>query len=154
MTDKTKQQEEESGENIGNSLFTTDTSSSNTSADDMTSFAEQFIDKTRAIHEHFDKNKDGFLNFDELSSLQLCTSGEILDGNMYQALCQGLGCQPNKGLSLDGLKLTYASEGTNLDEDYEKIFGDKVKGSTKERKAKGDDDGVYEVGEDGVDISL
>ncbi len=118
MTDEKVKDREESGDNIGNSLFNTTSSAGGT--DEMTSFAEEFVDKTRAIHEHFDLNKDGYLNFDELSSLQLCTSGQTLDSNMYAYLCQGLGCQPDKGLSLDGLKLTYASEGTNLGEDSSK----------------------------------
>ena len=120
MAENKSKEEEESAQNVGPSLFTTaktddvndgdgNTTKSN---EEMISFAEQFVDKIRAIHEHFDKNKDGYLNYDELSSLQLCTSGQTLDSTMYGYLCQGLGCQPDKGLSLDGLKLTYASEGT------------------------------------------
>ena len=112
MTDKGTTREE-TGETIGTSLFS---NGDNDDGDEMISFADQFVDKVRAIHEHFDKNCDGFLNFEELSSLQLCTSGQILDSSLYGYLCQGLGCQPDKGLSLDGLKLTYASEGANVGE--------------------------------------
>jgi hypothetical protein len=108
MTDKPF---EESAQNVGSSLFSSNT---NDDSDEMVNFAEQFRDKVKAIHEHFDENQDGFLNFDELSSLQLRTSGEILDRNMYGYLCQQLGCKPDKGLSLDGLRLTYASEGADV----------------------------------------
>ena len=104
---------EESNQNIGSAIFTSDTTED---GGQMVHFAEQFKDKVRAIHEHFDKNKDGFLNFEELSNLQLATSGQVLESTMYAYLCQGLNCQPDKGLGLDGLKLTYASEGANIGE--------------------------------------
>ena len=105
---------EESGKSIGSSLFSTQNHGNNEGKEDMQNFAEQFKDKVRAIHEHFDKNQDGFLNFEELGNLQMCTSGVELDGAVYGHLCRGFGCTTEKGLSLDGLKLTYASEGTNL----------------------------------------
>jgi len=47
---------------------------------------------------------------------------------------------------VNALKVVYAAEGTNIDEDYAKIF------PTEETKIHGDDD-VIEVGENGVDIS-
>ena len=112
MTDK-EATKEESGQNIGSSLFSKD---DNDDSGEMVNFAEQFMDKVRAIHEHFDKDKDGFLNFQELSSLQLYTSGQALDGTMYGYICQAFGSQPSKGLSLNELKLTYAAEGTNAGE--------------------------------------
>ena len=111
MTDK--QTKEESAQSIGSSIFA---ATEGETGGEMIGFAEQFKDKVRAIHEHFDKNNDGFLNFEELSNLQLCTNGQALDSTMYGYFCQGLGCQPNKGLSLDVLKLTYASEGANIGE--------------------------------------
>lgn len=114
-----RQIKEESGTNIGSSLFSVSSSvedDDNNDGGEMTSFAEHFKDKVQAIHEHFDKNKDGFLNYEELSSLQLCTSGQVLDSTIYGYLCKELGCLPHQGLSLDGLKLTYASEGTSLGE--------------------------------------
>ena len=126
-----------SAQNIGAALFTGNCSET---------FAEQFKDKVRAIHEHFDQDKDGHLNYKELSSLQLCTSGNPMEEEVYLMVCRGLGCHPSKGLALDHLKLTYATEGTNLEEDYEKVFGEQ-KGS------KAVEDGVIEVGEGGVDIS-
>ena len=42
---------------------------------DDTSMAEGFRDKVRALHEHFDRDKDGFLDHSELRGLQLLTSG-------------------------------------------------------------------------------
>jgi hypothetical protein len=79
-----------------------------------TSFAEEFTDKVRGLHEHFDLNKDGFLNFEELRSLQLMTSGEDMKPEHYEMACRALDCHPSKGLSLDALRLTYAADGTNI----------------------------------------
>jgi len=101
------------------------------------------MDKVRTIHEHFDKDNDDHLNFDELASLQLFTSGAVMDSNQYGMVCQALGCRPSQGLSLDAMKLTYAADGANIDEDYKKVF-------EQQRQEK---DGVIEVGEGGVDIS-
>ena len=108
---QSKEEEEESAHNVGSSIFT---ATEGEEGGHMINFADQFKDKVLAIHEHFDKNKDGFLNFDELSALQLCTSGQVLDSTMYGYICQGLGCAPSEGLHLDGLKLTYASDGANV----------------------------------------
>ncbi len=119
-----QQIKEESGTTIGSSLFsetTTTTTNTNTSAEknhddenEMENFAEQFKDKVKLIHEHFDKNQDGYLNYHELSNLQECTSGQKLDSVVYGHICSAFSCRPEKGLSLDGLKLTYASEGSDL----------------------------------------
>eukprot|EP00978_Attheya_sp_CCMP212_P001200 scaffold2513_cov47-Attheya_sp.AAC.3 len=128
-----------------------------------TSFAEEFTDKVRGLHEHFDLNKDGFLNFEELRSLQLMTSGEDMKPEHYEMACRALDCHPSNGLSLDALRLTYAADGTSIDEDYSKVFRKKGKAKKKKRKAKksskmkdtndDDDEVIYEVGEGGVDIS-
>lgn len=113
-----------------------------------TSFANEFQDKVRAIHEFFDKDADGYLNFQELSNLQLYTSGSEMDKNVYHHLCQIFGTTPKQGLSIDHLRLTYSSDGANIEEDFEKIF-------VKEESSKTSiqDDEVIEVGEGGVDIS-
>ena len=64
-------------------------------------------------------------------------------------VCQSIGVDPHKGISLDGLRLVYASGGANVEDDYYKVFPKKSK---LERKKE--DDGVIEVGENGgVDIS-
>lgn len=70
--------------------------------------------KVKAIHDHFDTNRDGYLNYDELSALQSCTSEQDLDGNVYHQLCVQFGCDPNKGLSIAGLNLVYATEVTDI----------------------------------------
>ena len=95
-----------------NALFTSDTSANDSEA--LPSFANEFLDKTRALHEYFDKDLDGYLNFAELSRLQLHTSGNDMDGNMYVMVCKMLGCNPNQGVNLEVLKLTYAAEGTDV----------------------------------------
>jgi len=113
-----------------------------------------------AIHEHFDADGDGFLNYKELSALQLTTSGADMTIEQYKHVCTMLDCHPDKGLSLDALRLTYAAEGTNVEIDFKKVFPKgKVlaKQSGAEPKAKkeenDEDGGVIEVGEGGVDIS-
>ena len=53
---------------------------------------------------------------------------------------------------MDALRLTYAADGTSLDDDYDKIFPERKKTMTKDGDDN-DDDKVYEVGADGVDIS-
>eukprot|EP00591_Stephanopyxis_turris_P007058 CAMPEP_0195526152 /NCGR_PEP_ID=MMETSP0794_2-20130614/27051_1 /TAXON_ID=515487 /ORGANISM="Stephanopyxis turris, Strain CCMP 815" /LENGTH=123 /DNA_ID=CAMNT_0040656775 /DNA_START=37 /DNA_END=408 /DNA_ORIENTATION=+ len=109
-------------------------------------------DMVRLLHEHFDKNKDGFLNFQELKSLQRETSGDNLDENSYVMVCRALDCHPNNGLTLDALLLTYASNGdANIEEDYLAVFP--TKEIQKQEEPKGGVEDVFEVGDDGVDIS-
>jgi hypothetical protein len=69
-------------------------------------------------------------------------------------ICQALGCKPSQGLGLDALKLTYAAQGANVDEDYEKVFQASTTGAKKKADGNDEDDGVIEVGDGGViDIS-
>jgi hypothetical protein len=114
-------------------------------------FAEGFRDKVNAIHEHFDRDKDGCLNFQELAALQYLTSGNELDADQYAMACKAIGCHPNKGLSVPALRLTYAADGTDLEDDYYIVFPERK----KEHKKKEDsgEEQVYEVGTDGFDIS-
>mmetsp|Transcript_28509 Transcript_28509/g.42137 ORF Transcript_28509/g.42137 Transcript_28509/m.42137 type:complete len:152 (-) Transcript_28509:230-685(-) len=122
------------------------------------SFAEEFKDKVRAIHEHFDKDGDGFLCFEELTSLQEMTSGADMDGTQFGMVCQALGCRPSQGLGLDALRLTYASEGSSVDDDYDKVFGkpsSKNNSKTKNESNKEvvEDDVIEVVGDGPIDIS-
>eukprot|EP00537_Pseudo-nitzschia_pungens_P007124 CAMPEP_0172360616 /NCGR_PEP_ID=MMETSP1060-20121228/4613_1 /TAXON_ID=37318 /ORGANISM="Pseudo-nitzschia pungens, Strain cf. cingulata" /LENGTH=180 /DNA_ID=CAMNT_0013082657 /DNA_START=122 /DNA_END=664 /DNA_ORIENTATION=- len=137
------------------------------------SFAGGFRDKVRILFEHFDVDGDGRLRYNELAALQIATndSGDDesskLSKEMYVMACQSLNCHPDQGLSLEAIKFTYAAEGADIDADYEKVFDKdgkprKVvvllptkKEETKEPKNKNDndDDKVYEVGANGVDIS-
>ena len=75
---------------------------------------EGFKDRVRAVHEHFDVDGDGYLNFSELAALQKATEGVKLSEENFVMACKALGCQPNKGISLDALKLTYASNGASI----------------------------------------
>ncbi len=120
---------------------------------DDTSLAEGFRDKVAALHEFFDRDKDGFLNHSELRGLQLLTSGEEMNIPTYLMACKSIGCDPQQGISLDGLRLVYAAEGSNLEEDYLKVFPPKSEDTAKATDKEEDDDEVLEVGEDGVDIS-
>ena len=117
------------------------------------SYAAAFMDKVRAIHEHFDKDKDGYLNFQELSSLQLITSGSEMDGGQYGMVCQAFGCAPSQGLTLTELKLTYAADGASADDDYEKVFGKSGNKTKRKDKVNTEDDDVIEVGDGVIDIS-
>jgi alanyl-tRNA synthetase len=122
--------------------------------EDNHDFAEEFRDKVGALHEHFDRDGDGYLNFHELGDLQYKTSGSELDQDQYVMVCKALSCHPTKGIPVEALRLTYASEGTNLDDDYFKVFPERQK-KKKEAAQKEQDGGekVYEVGPGGVDIS-
>jgi hypothetical protein len=102
----------------------------------------------QALHEHFDRDKDGFLKYPEISALQQATSGETMTENQYVIVCRTLQCHPGEGISLTALRLTYAAEGTNVAEDYAIVF-DKSPVTSKEEHT----DDIYEVGEGGVDIS-
>jgi Ca2+-binding EF-hand superfamily protein len=82
--------------------------------DDNEMTAELFRDRVRSLHEHFDKNEDGQLNFEELAALQKATEGVILSEAMYVMVCRALDCKPDKGISIDALRLTYASEGADI----------------------------------------
>jgi len=104
----------------------------------------------QALHSHFDYDKDGYLNFEEIGALQLATSGESMTENQYVVVCRTLLCDPRQGISLVALRLTYAAEGTDLEDDYTKVFGTSAKDVKSERDHKDD---IYEVGGDGVDIS-
>mmetsp|Transcript_12970 Transcript_12970/g.28025 ORF Transcript_12970/g.28025 Transcript_12970/m.28025 type:complete len:157 (-) Transcript_12970:848-1318(-) len=118
-------------------------------------------DKVSAIHSHFDRDDDGHLNYSELRSLQLATSGADMTPEQYKQVCVALNCHFDKGLCLNALKFTYASEGADVDEDYRKVFppDDKVNKKKKTTTTKkkddndNDDDDVIEVGEGGVDVS-
>mmetsp|Transcript_38618 Transcript_38618/g.83894 ORF Transcript_38618/g.83894 Transcript_38618/m.83894 type:complete len:194 (-) Transcript_38618:569-1150(-) len=100
-------------------------------------------DKVSAIHSHFDRDDDGHLNYSELRSLQLATSGADMTPEQYKQVCVALNCHFDKGLCLNALKFTYASEGADVDEDYRKVFppDDKVNKkkkttTTKEKRGK------------------
>ena len=113
-------------------------------------FAEEFRDKVGAIHEFFDRDQDGYLNMNELADLQFKTSGNNLDGDQYVMVCKALGCLPNNGIPVEALRLTYAADGTDLDDDYYKVFPERKKPKKEKQSEEGK---IYEVGRDGVDIS-
>ena len=117
------------------------------------SLAEGFRDKVALLHAHFDRDGDGHLNHAELRGLQLLTSGSDMDAGQYVMVCRSLACDPSKGISVDALKVVYASEGASVEEDYMKVLGKGKKETNASERPEGSDDDVLEVGEDGVDIS-
>ena len=82
--------------------------------EDDNSLANGFRDKVAAIHSHFDRDRDGFLNHDELRGLQIITSGNDMHQGQYVMVCNSIGCNPSNGLSVEALKLVYAAEGSNI----------------------------------------
>mmetsp|Transcript_25321 Transcript_25321/g.54480 ORF Transcript_25321/g.54480 Transcript_25321/m.54480 type:complete len:140 (-) Transcript_25321:127-546(-) len=119
-------------------------------SDGDNSLAEGFKDKVASLHSHFDRDGDGYLNHSELRGLQIITSGNDMHQGLYLMVCKSVGCDPRDGLSVDALKLVYAADGSNVEEDYSKVFGKK---ETKNKEDNSGDDDVLEVGENGVDIS-
>ncbi|KAL9183465.1 hypothetical protein ACHAXT_004321 [Thalassiosira profunda] len=115
---------------------------------------KDFRTRSNALHAHFDRDGDGHLNHAELRGLQLLTSGSDMDAGQYVMVCRSLACDPSKGISVDALKVVYASEGASVEEDFMKVLGKgKKETNASERPEGSDDDCVLEVGEDGVDIS-
>jgi len=154
MSDQNKESQSPSASDVGNVLNNGDAAAA--------ALAKEFLDKVRAIHERFDTDKDGYLNFGELSSLQLTTSGNTMDENTYVMVCRALACHPNQGIGFEALKLTYAAEGSDIEDDYKKVFGNKANTPNQKGKEQAidddddDDDGdenIIEVGTGGVDIS-
>jgi len=132
-------------------IFSTDESGT-------TSFADEFKDKVHSLHEHFDVDSDKYLNFTELRSLQLATSGSDLTKETYVMICRALDCHPQNGISIDALRLTYAAEGTNVENDYRKVFAppkgeDDTQTTRKVVQKDETEEEVIEIGDDGFDIS-
>jgi hypothetical protein len=90
--------------------------------------------KIKEIHSYFDKDNDGFLNHEELSSLQNVTSGQAISRRKYKAVCSMFDCKPSQGLTFRALVLTYDSNGeADVDRDFDKVFGIKRDSSTEEK---------------------
>jgi hypothetical protein len=122
----------------------------------LLSFAEGFRDKVRVLFDHFDADQDGHLNYEELRQLQAATEGVVLSEEMYVMACKALNCHPRNGVSLEALKFTYAAEGADIEKDFEKVFGEERRQKEKQaapKKKQDDNDVIYEIGADGVDIS-
>lgn len=117
------------------------------------------LQKITEIHNHFDKDQDGYLNHSELSSLQSITCNGNGNGNgnnvnsqsqseksadmsrnKYKMICTSLGCKANKGIDLRSLVLTYESGGgANIDEDYDAVFNIKRKADVQKKPDTNDD---------------
>ena len=126
------------------------------------------IDKVRAVHEFFDEDSDGFLNYWELRTMQIATSDDSNDlgTNQYQLVCQALDCDPSKGIDIESLRLTYASGGeSNIENDFntvirlsneiqQKRLTEKERTDLEKSSKKEQDDDVIDVvpGKD-IDIS-
>ena len=101
---------------------------STSSSDPTTALSADQEQKVMALHYHFDADRDGYLSYNELQNLQQTTSGAAMSVHEYTMICHALNCEPRKGISLDALRITYASvqgEGgeANLDMDYDNVFG-------------------------------
>ena len=99
------------------------------------------LDKVLAVHEHFDKDQDGFLNYFELRSLQICTSAgknaDILNDmtqQQYEGICQALDCNPKQGVDVESLRLTYATGMSDVDRDFAIVLKLKVKEEEKKKR--------------------
>ena len=98
------------------------------SAHPTTTLSADQEQKVMALHYRFDADRDGYLSYNELQNLQQTTSGAAMSVHEYTMICHALQCEPRHGISLDALRVTYASaqgEGgeANLDMDYDNVFG-------------------------------
>ena len=62
--------------------------------------------KSDEIFDHFDRDQDGYLNFNELRALGRATGGD-LERNTYGAICQEIGADPSKGVTKALLLIMY-----------------------------------------------
>ncbi len=107
------------------------------------------LQKIAEIHKFFDKDNDGYLNYAELSSLQIKTTKDLpstsagedssennsISRSKYKTICTALGCKPNKGLDLRALIFTYESGGgADYNRDYDAVFG--IKRTSKKKVIK------------------
>ena len=65
--------------------------------------------KILALHRQFDTDGDGCLSHPELQALQNATSGADMSLHEYTMICHALRCEPRRGITLDALRLTYAT---------------------------------------------
>jgi len=82
--------------------------------------------KILALHQQFDTDEDGCLSHQELQALQNATSGADMSLHEYTMICHALRCEPRRGITLDALRLTYATVedcDANIDADYDRVFG-------------------------------
>ena len=88
--------------------------------------AQQGADETKRksdeIFDHFDQDRDGYLNFPELRALGLATGGELVK-SAYDAVCQEIGANPAKGITKPLLLTMYTDAGLgDAHRDYNLIF--------------------------------
>ena len=79
--------------------------------------------KSDAIFERFDVDRDGYMNYAELKALGAATGGE-LPRAAFVSVCEELGADPSKGVSKALLLLMYTDAGLgDAHRDHNLIFG-------------------------------
>ena len=79
-------------------------------------------DKSDAIFRRFDADADGYLNLAELRALGAATGGEVTE-LMYGAVCQEIGADAARGVSIDGLWTLYTDAGMgDVSRDHNLVF--------------------------------
>mmetsp|Transcript_54775 Transcript_54775/g.138356 ORF Transcript_54775/g.138356 Transcript_54775/m.138356 type:complete len:245 (-) Transcript_54775:308-1042(-) len=75
-------------------------------------WAKEDLDRQRAacdqLFDYCDKDKDGFLSFEELTTLARSTGAESLPKDLFENMCEELECDPAKGLNREALWATYS----------------------------------------------
>ncbi|GAB5366312.1 hypothetical protein AAMO2058_001133200 [Amorphochlora amoebiformis] len=81
--------------------------------------------KVAKIFSEFDRDKDGFLNFDEFQALMSATDpdGEDLTDENFRDACDTLGADHKNGLSLISLWTLYSEDEGEIDAHYEILIG-------------------------------
>ena len=64
--------------------------------------------KISTIHSYFDRDCDGYLNYDEMCRLDQAMSRQRISDIQFIHLCQALHCDPQHGLDVRGLQLLYS----------------------------------------------
>jgi hypothetical protein len=65
----------------------------------------------------FDKDGDGYLNYEESALFQWITDGNMLPPPIWQLVCAKVGCDRDKGMSLNDFRRTYLDDALAKDLD-------------------------------------
>jgi hypothetical protein len=79
-------------------------------------------EKSDALFDHFDVDRDGFLSYKELAALGKATGGDLPE-IAYGAICGEVHADPKRGVSRDELFRLYTDAGMgNVARDYNLVF--------------------------------
>eukprot|EP00941_MAST-03F_sp_MAST-3F-sp1_P001693 g1693.t1 len=97
----------------------------------------------------FDKDGDGYLNYEESALFQWITDGNMLPPLIWDMVCEKVGvADKEKGISLDDFRRTYLDKALSkeLDADLKQDYRQFIKWKYKDRKKVQSQPQVLEIG--------